>query len=209
MQEITIRYDVHPTCLFCFSDIAKNRKIKMNNLWLGAEYNQNYGDIESTDELMRQYLEFGRTNRNADFFERLETQVRCFGNPNDFFYDDVSQVRANGLHNERVQYQENVEQSVQYHISLFKRFNPGIILIGGSLAFDAWRRIILPHLVYDNLVVVKIRNPSPQAHRGNPDEWLRKYQQFKADLSQYVGLKLLHLKCSNIKSDFELIEIPL
>jgi hypothetical protein len=180
----------------------------MKNLWLGAEYNQNYGDTESTDELMRQYLNSGTINKNTSFFVRLKAQVSCFGNPNDFCYDDVSRVRASGKHTKKDQFESNVSESVDYHKDLFRNHKPRVILIGGSQAYDAWCKFILRHLVYDNLFVVKIRNPSRQAHRGNSDEWLNKYQQFKADLSQNVGLKLLHLKCSNIKSDFKLIEIP-
>lgn len=181
----------------------------MTNLWLGAEYNQNYGDTECTHSIMRQYLKTGIVKNNPDFFEKLKAQVSCFGNPNDFHYDDLSQVKASGKHTEKNQFELNVRKSVDHHKGLFRENNPNIVLIGGTDAFKAWCQIILPYLKFDNLVVIKIRNPSPQAHWGEHCKWVKKYRKYKADLSGYKeGLNLLHLKCSNIESDFELIELP-
>lgn len=180
----------------------------MSNLWLGAEYNANYKDAETTDALMQQYLETGSINKNTSFFERLEAQVGIFGDPRDFHYDDVSRVKATGQHSEKSQYDANVKDSVKHHIQLFNLFKPKLILIGGTLAFDAYCKLILPSLPFDNLIVVKLRNPSPQAHRGSQEHWNNKYKNFKADLTNYNSLTLLHLKCASIASDFELQELP-
>lgn len=179
----------------------------MPDLWLGAEYNANYKDIETTDALMKKYLDSGSINKNNSFFERLEAQVSIFGNPKDFYYDDVSRVKATGKHTEKSQFEASVKESIEHHVQLYNDLKPNLILIGGSLAFDAYCNFILPKLSFDNLILVKLRNPSPQAHRGNQEEWNCKYKNFTADLSHYEGLSLLHLKCSNIDSELELQEL--
>lgn len=179
----------------------------MTDLWLGAEYNANYPVHESTDALMKQYIETRFVKKNISFFERLETQVEVFGDPRQFHYDDVSRVKATGKHTEKERYEDNVVKSIDHHITLFADLKPRLILIGGSLAFDAYKRLVLPNLDYENLVIVKLRNPSPQAHRGSKRVWNSKYKNFTADLSGYSGLSLLHLACPDIESNFEIREL--
>jgi hypothetical protein len=137
----------------------------------------------------------------------LKAQVSCFGDPADFFYDDVSQVKATGKHTDPKTYESNAIQSLPYQKQLFTRLNPELILIGGQQAFDAYCKIILPELQYDSLIIVKLRNPSPQAHRGQINRWLDKYQALQISLTKKEGLPFFHLKCSNIASNFALCEI--
>ncbi len=156
---------------------------------------------------MKEYLESPEKERNPGFFELLKVQVSCFGNPNHFYYDDVSQVKATGKQTDPNQYSLNVSQSLPYQKRLFDHLKPEIILIGGAAPFDAYCSIILPELNFDNLTLVKLRNPSPQAHRGNRIQWIKKYRSFTASLPNNKGLQLFHLKCSNINSQFELCKL--
>jgi len=176
----------------------------VTNLWLGIEYNANHKDVDTMEVLMKEYLKCGSVRVNSQFFERLKAQVAVFGNPESFYYDDVSIVKATGKQSEEEQYYLNVIKSIDHHVCRFKKLKPSLILIGGGLAFDAYCKYILPNLTYNSLTIVQLRNPSKQAHWGNPKVWNEKYDNFRPSLPCREGLSLLKLTCSDIDSDFVL-----
>lgn len=115
-------------------------------LHLGAEYNGDHGAAgPSMNELVARYLREG-TPPDTNYFRLLVEQVRCFGDPRCFYYDDVSRVRAGGSHSSRAVYRENVRQSVSEIVSLVTTLAPRLIIVAGVHAYREFTEQILPGL---------------------------------------------------------------
>ncbi len=192
-----------------FSPGSGSKKVidEVTMLWLGAEYAVYKDDrIEYAEmnELMKRFLSRDASMGRTQFFQVLEQQVSVFGCPHEFLYDDVSRVRATGKHSEPHVYEENVRSSIEYHVRLFERIKPKLVLIGGGLAFENFRWIVLPHLSVESLAIIKIRNASRQAHRGPIDSWMKKYRETKFEIPEGPGMQFYHLACRGPGDAFHL-----
>jgi hypothetical protein len=152
-------------------------------LHLGAEYNNQHGAAgPSMNEIVSRYLREG-TLTDLNYFRLLVEQVRCFGSPEAFHYDDVSRVRATGSHSPLEEYRNNVRRSVGEVVTLVETIKPRLIIVAGVHAYREFARQILPKLPGWRGDLVRTRNPSVQAHRGSVEEWEKSYRSFRTDLA--------------------------
>ncbi len=180
---------------------------EVTKLWLGAEYAEYESaqiDYAEMNDLMKRFLSRDASMRRTQFLQILEKQVSVFGSPQEFFYDDVSRVRATGTHSEACIYEQNVRNSVEHHVRQFELLKPTLILVGGGLAFENFRRIVQPHLSAKSLAIVRIRNASRQAHRGPIDSWMDKYRETKLEIPEEQGIRFYHLACRSHRDPFQL-----
>ncbi len=180
---------------------------KVTKLWLGAEYAE-YKDVQidyaEMNDLMKRFLSRDSSMKRTQFLEVLEQQVSVFGPPLEFYYDDVSRVRATGKHSEPGTYEQNVCDSVEHHIRQFELLKPKLVSIGGGLAFENFRKIVLPNLNVESLAIVRIRNASRQAHRGPVASWMEKYHKTKIEIPEEHGIHFYHLACRSSGEPFHL-----
>ncbi len=179
----------------------------MTKLWLGAEYAEykdDQIDYAEMNDLMKRFLSRDSSVKRTQFLAVLEQQVSVFGSPLEFYYDDVSRVRATGKHSEPGTYEQNVRDSVEHHIRQFELLKPKLVLIGGGLAFENFRRIVLPDLNVESLAIVRIRNASRQAHRGPIAFWMEKYHETKIEIPEEHGIQFYHLACQGNGEPFRL-----
>jgi len=150
-------------------------------LWLGAEFNSNQGDVRSMDEISHVALRNGLRSQDT-YFQILKAQVNSLGismTHDSLYFDDVSIVPSGGRHSDEDIYRKNVTLSKWYHIRLLHQYQPSLIIIGGGLAMREYVRQVLSDSVIQP-IVLRLRNPSPQAHFGTiygEDGWLEQYQQ--------------------------------
>lgn len=190
-------------------------------LHLGAEYNasRKAGVVYTMDEMVRLFLE-GRWDDNPLYFQRVVAQaafaLSAIGSTalikDSFYFDDVSQSKtATGKHSAKTTYRKDVEASIDYHMELTSRLRPDVVLVCGKDACEAYTDIVLPHLRRPPAVIVRLRNPSSQAHRGSHKVWIDAYGKAAVD---YAGSLVCHLgsaepityelMASNVDSPFEL-----
>ena len=169
-------------------------------LHLGAEYNasRKAGIIYTMDEMVRLFLE-GRWSDNPLYFQRVVAQaafaLSAVGSTasiaDSFRFDDVSQSKtANGKLSAKTAYRKDVEASVDFHVDLTNRLRPDVVLVCGKGACEAYAGIVLPHLRHPPAVIVRLRNPSSQAHRGVRKMWIDAYKKAAVD---YAGSLVCHL----------------
>lgn len=144
---------------------------------LAAEFNALRGFDASTNELVHRFID-GVHKDNQRYFQMLNAQARAVerlvGRLIVDYYDDVSQEPAGGKQTLTKQYNERVNRSTPTLVSLFSQHSPNVVLIAGRDPFLAFREIVLPKLTWHG-AVIRVLNPSPQAHRGKVDNWLARY----------------------------------
>lgn len=180
-------------------------------LHLGAEYNGNHGAAgPPMDELVSEYLRLGSI-RDEMYFRFLLAQVRCFGEPSQFRYDDVSQVRAGGKHSSKDVYRERVGRSVTRLSSIIQERDPRLIIVAGTLAFDEFERQILPMIPKWRGDVIRARNPSAQAHWVDAGQstglWFQRYREFRSTLlvePRPKSVRRWHLQARDADAPFQL-----
>lgn len=144
-------------------------------LFLGSEFNAARGDLRSMNTMVHEYLRTGK-NPNLRYFSVLEAQLRSLGvREAELFFDDVSRVHAGGTQTAKTQYVENVRRSIDHHHALLKRFQPDLIVIGGVQAFTQYTSQVLSGKGSTRPVVLRLKNPSPEAHRGSSPRWVAAY----------------------------------
>ncbi|MDG1484357.1 MAG: hypothetical protein P8R54_32500 [Myxococcota bacterium] len=144
-------------------------------LFLGSEFNAARGDLRSMNTMVHEYLRTGK-NPNHRYFSVLRAQLRSLGvREAELFFDDVSCVHAGGKQTEKAQYAESVRRSVDHHRALLKRFRPDLIVIGGVQAFTQYTSQVLGGESQTGPVVLRLKNPSPEAHRGPTPRWVAAY----------------------------------
>lgn len=176
-------------------------------LHLGAEYNGNHGTAgPPMNEIVDRYLRDG-TLADLNYFRLLVEQVRCFRRPEEFYYDDVSRIRATGAHSSVAVYRENVRESTDEIVRLVTAIDPRIIIIGGGHAHKQFVRQILPKLTNWRGDLVRARNPSVQGHRGSLEQWVSCYRSFRTDLAARARPPLVrhwHLYAQNVDGPLQL-----
>ena len=146
-------------------------------LVLGSEFNATRGDSRSMDEITKDFLQTGE-QENLRYFQILRAQLASLDILNtDLFFDDVSRIPAGGTLSSPEAYSTNITKSRDYHEMLLKTFKPDLIVIGGGLAAREYIQQILSTVILDHSpIVLRIRNPSPQAHRGSTEVWIQAYR---------------------------------
>jgi hypothetical protein len=179
-------------------------------LHLGAEYNGDHGAAgPSMNELVGRYLREG-TLSDLNYFRLLVQQVRCFGDPERFYYDDVSRVRAGGSHSSPSVYRENVRQSAGEMISLVEALEPRLIIIAGIHAYREFTRQVLTKVANWRGDLIRTRNPSAQGHRGRVDLWEQCYRSFRTDLGSQTRplvMRKWHLHASDANGPLQLLRL--
>ena len=164
-------------------DMSKRPKL----LHLAAEYNATrvHGVEVDMNEMIRLY-EAGEWSDNSRYMERTIAQVHAMsalmawegGLKPIRYFDDVSRVPATGQHSPKPEYRENVRRSVDHHRALFERFEPDGVIVAGGEALDAFLDIVVPALSTPPPLVVGMRNPGDQGHRGSWENgWRYRYQE--------------------------------
>lgn len=188
---------------------------------LGAEYNasRKAGIVHTMDEMVRLFLE-GHWRDNPLYFQRVVAQaafaLSAIGSTasikDNFHFDDVSQSKtANGKLSAKTTYRKDVEASIDFHVDLTDRLRPDVVLVCGKDACEAYTDIVLPHLQHPPAVIVRLRNPSSQAHRGVHKAWIDAYKKAAVDyagsLTRHLGAPepvSYELVTSNVSVPFEL-----
>ncbi len=164
----------------------------------GAEYHYREGhENPSMDEYMRRHTA-GMQVPNPNYFRRskaqVDTAIAIFGLDagTSVRYGDVTQVNGGGEHAPRDEYQRRVLATRDAVVSEFKSHAPSVAIIAGSEAFLAFRKILDPALgEHRPSVVVRMRNPGSQGHRGATAEaWNAAYANAAASLANSCGAVL-------------------
>lgn len=179
-------------------------------LHLGAEYNGNHKVAgPSMNELVDRYLRDARFHEFS-YFRFLMEQVRCFGDPRQFYYDDVSKVRVGGVHSNIDIYRENVRRSVAELVQVVREVQPRLIIVAGTLAFSEFNSQVLPRIPDWRGDLIKTRNPSAQGHRGRPSLWLERYRSFQSNMLSGPAperIRKWHLLSRNAETPFRLVAL--
>ena len=173
--------------------ISENRSIihTPTIIHLAAEYNATRinGIQYSMNELMERYFVHKTWKDNPAYFERTQKQAELMSfwlgyetKDCSFFYDDVSQIPSGGTHSSRYTYEENVQKSIDYHVNLFETLRPEGVCVAGGLALESFVYIILPQLKHKPKFIIGMRNPSNQGHFGNPQDWMKRYEEAQKGL---------------------------
>jgi len=180
-------------------------------LFLGSEYNQGHSKNNVHVSMQEQVEHWLKTKENVNpkFFIILEAQLRSLGliDKNNkmlatIIFDDVSKVLAGGRQSPKDVYRHNVSKSVEFHRAMLEEKRPSIVIIGGSDAYDEYRRQIIGN-GYNGFmpnVILKVRNQSSRAHCSTKT-WQSHY------LSEDIGGLLINF-CLSKKSS-SLISRPM
>lgn len=176
-------------------------------LHLGAEYNAEHPAAgPPMNELVAKF--WAGTIANERYFRCLVEQVACFGDPDGFYFDDVSRIRARGSHTDAVQYRRNVQASVGELVALIAQLEPRVIIVAGGRAHHEFVRQVLPHARTWHGHLVRARNPSNQGHWGSLSSWIESYKRCRPTiLEDPIPDRVLrwHLKSPSPGIPFQLL----
>ena len=153
-------------------------------LYLGSEFNSARGDLRSMNEITWEYLTTNQ-NENPRFFSVLRAQLTALKAPHRIYFDDVSRVLSGGKQSVSSLYEDYVKQSVPHHHALLRAFDPPLIVISGTDAFKNYIKHVLQSENLESPIVLRVWNPSPEAHRGSTETWLSRYNSI--DLSDLLS----------------------
>jgi len=184
------------------------RNIPYLGLHLGLEYHANHRVAgKPMNDLVRRHLRDGDC---GPYFQLLVAQVRCFGDPRRFWYDDVSRVRAGGKLSEADVYEQNVRQSARDLVAHVERLTPRIIVVAGDRGFTLFMSKVLPRIPTWRGHLIKARNPSARGHWGRRRLWLDRYTEFSSDLMSQPrpdGIRRWHMLSPDSETPFDLVPL--
>ena len=155
----------------------------------GAEYHYRPGEENPPMGALMRRVEAGEIFPDHDYFRRTKSQVETalaiLGLPNtSIHYGDVTQVKAEGKHTAFDEYRRRVLQTRDAVVAEFAELNPCAAIIAGGDAFRAFRDIVHPALgASQPAVVIKVRNPGAEGHRGRFKAWETAYADAAAAFS--------------------------
>lgn len=102
-------------------------------LFLGAEVEDERGDLRSRDDVTQEALR-GGARAHEPHFQLVKAQLSSLGDPRSVYFDDVSIVPCDGDPSGEARYRERVTLSLWYHRRLLNRYQPNLVVICGALA---------------------------------------------------------------------------
>ena len=185
---------------------------------LSAEYNGDRADgVTHMDQMIRLYQQ-GAWQDNPLYMERTLAQAHTLaqlcGAPaaHSLYYSDVSLIKAGGAHSPKEQYRANVRASLPQHLSAFKQHTPTAVAVAGGEALSAFVEIVLPELIAAGCaprVILGVRNPGAEGHRGSWRDWEPRYLNAARDLSGQLaatreGVAIFKLTSPGAQTPFRL-----